>query len=153
MYNQCDQPKLLIKLLIKSVQPLFVKSNNLPPPAFRSLLVLPCRKAHDGHVSQRHELFCCTWSLFAVVLATASMLSPLGTNTSAELQPRERQSDRQRSPNPGQVWGCVWYASPRYEINTRPVSRSALPGWPQGSTGLSSLTFTCLDGDVSYPYT
>lgn len=128
-----------------SVQPLFVQSNNLPP-AFRSLLVLPCRKANDRHVSQQRDLFCCTWSLFAVVLATASMLSPLGTNTSAELQPWERQSDKQRSPNPGQVWGCVWYASPRYEINTRPVSRSALPGWPQGSTGFSNLTLHALTG-------
>lgn len=128
-----------------SAHPLFVQSSNLPP-AFRSLLVLPCRKANDRHVSQQRDLFCCTWSLFAVVLAPASMLSPLGTNTSAELQPRERQSDKQCSPNPGQVWGCVWYASPRYEINTRPVSRSALPGWPQGTTGFSNLTLHALTG-------
>lgn len=109
-------------------------------------LALPCRKANDRHVSRQRDLFCCTWSLFAVVLAAASALGPRGANTSAVLQPREQQSDKQRRPNPGQVWGCVWYASPRYRINTRPVSRSACSGRPRGEWRAFQPCVTCLDG-------
>lgn len=107
----------------------------------RPVSLSPCRKANDRHVSRQRDLFCCTWSLFAVVLAAASTLSPRGANTSAALQPREQQSDRQCRPNPGQVWGCVWYASLRYGINTRPVSRSACLDDRRGVEGFPTLRY------------
>lgn len=51
---------------------LFICSSTQAPFA------LPCRKANDRRVSRQRDLFCCTWSLFAVVLAAVSTLSPRG---------------------------------------------------------------------------
>ena len=87
--------------------------------------MLPCREANDRHLSRQSDLFCCTWSLFVMVLAVASTLSPQGTIVPLVLQPRKQQSDKQCRHNPGQIWGCVWYASPWYNINTRLESSSA----------------------------
>ena len=81
--------------------------------ALKPPFTFPCRKVNDRYGSRQRDLFHCTWSVFAMVLALASTLSPWGTNMSVVLWPREWQSDKQCRPNPGHVWGCVWYASPR----------------------------------------
>lgn len=84
-----------------------------------------------------------------MVLAAASTLDPRGANPSAALQPREQRSDKPCRPNPGQVWGCTWYASLRYGINTRPGKQIYLPGRPQGSGGLSNPALHAPTGCIS----
>lgn len=88
------------------------------------------------------EFICCGFS-------RTLMLCPWGTNTSVALQLREQQSDKQCRPNPGQVWGCVWYASLRYGMNSTLVSRSA---WLDNHERLEGFPTSCcmLWRDVSY---